>query len=258
MLEINAYLDEISNYMKEQIEPTMSEYGIELLNFCVNDISTPEDDPGVKKLKDALAKKAEMDIIGYNYQQERSFDTMEGAANNQGSTSSGILGAGMGLGMGLNVGNAVGSQFSNVAQVMGGMAQGKIECQKCHSMMEKNVRFCPSCGNEVKNPGIEKSDFVKCSNCGTSYPINTKFCPDCGNKYNPCPNCGVDVPDGAVTCTVCGHDLPTPCPNCGALMEAGKVKFCPECGTSIVKKCKKCDAAINGNPKFCPECGEKL
>ena len=35
--------------------------------------------------KDALAKKAEMNIIGYNYQQERSFDTLEGAAKNPGT-----------------------------------------------------------------------------------------------------------------------------------------------------------------------------
>ena len=76
-LEINAYLDELSAYMKERIEPVMAEYGITLVNFYVNDINIPEDDPAVRKLKAALAKRAEMDIIGYNYQQERSFDTLE-------------------------------------------------------------------------------------------------------------------------------------------------------------------------------------
>ena len=43
----------------------MEEYGIELVTFYVNEISVPEDDTAVKKLKDALSKKAEMDIIGY-------------------------------------------------------------------------------------------------------------------------------------------------------------------------------------------------
>jgi membrane protease subunit (stomatin/prohibitin family) len=88
----------------------MQEYGIKLLNFNVNDINVPEDDPAVKKLKDALAKKAEMDILGYNYIQERSFDTLEGAATNPGSAQSGIMGAGIGLGMGLGVGGAMGCQ----------------------------------------------------------------------------------------------------------------------------------------------------
>lgn len=53
----------------------MEEYGLELTSFYVNEISTPEDDPSVEKLKEALSKRAEMEIIGYNYQQERSFDT---------------------------------------------------------------------------------------------------------------------------------------------------------------------------------------
>lgn len=44
-----------------------------------------------------MAKKAEMDIIGYNYQQERSFDTLETAAGNSGN--GGMMNAGMGLSM---------------------------------------------------------------------------------------------------------------------------------------------------------------
>ena len=83
-LEINAYLDELSAYMKERIEPVMAEYGITLVNFYVNDINIPEDDPAVRKLKAALAKRAEMDIIGYNYQQERSFDTPGGRGHQPG------------------------------------------------------------------------------------------------------------------------------------------------------------------------------
>ena len=87
----------------------MAEYGIKLVNFYVNDISVPEDDLAVKKLKDALAKKAEMNIIGYSYQQERSFDTLEGAANNKGSGSAPLMGAGIGLGMGVGLGSAMGA-----------------------------------------------------------------------------------------------------------------------------------------------------
>jgi membrane protease subunit (stomatin/prohibitin family) len=75
------------------MEPTLDEYGIKLINFFVNSISVPENDPGVKILKEALAKRAQMDIIGYSYQQERSFDTLEGAAKNPSSGSAGLMGA---------------------------------------------------------------------------------------------------------------------------------------------------------------------
>src|SRR5574344_265939 len=107
IMEINAYIEELSSYLQDKMQPVLEEYGIKLINFYVNDISVPEDDSAIKKLKDALAKKAEMNIIGYNYQQERSFDTLEGAAKNNGSSAN-LMGAGMGLGMGVTMGGAVG------------------------------------------------------------------------------------------------------------------------------------------------------
>ena|GEM_PF-4672834 len=76
ILEINAYLDELSEHLKERIMPTLDEYGIKLLNFYVIDINVSEDDHAVKKLKDALSKKAEMNIVEYNYVQECSFNTL--------------------------------------------------------------------------------------------------------------------------------------------------------------------------------------
>jgi hypothetical protein len=57
--------------------PILSDYGIELLHFNVNDISVPDEDSAVRSLKSALSKRAEMDIVGYNYIQQRSFETLE-------------------------------------------------------------------------------------------------------------------------------------------------------------------------------------
>ena len=67
ILEINAYLEEMSDHLRERIRPAFDEYGIELINFYVNDVSVPEDDPAVRKLKNALARKAEMEIIGQDF-----------------------------------------------------------------------------------------------------------------------------------------------------------------------------------------------
>lgn len=47
------------------------------------------------------------------------------------------------------------------------------------------------------------------------------------------------------------------CPKCGSEMKKG-LKFCSECGASLVvqkRKCIKCGAEINADMKFCPECG---
>ena len=253
-LEINAYLDELSEHLKEKIRPTLDEYGIRLLNFYVNDINVPEDDPAVKKLKDALAKKAEMDIIGYNYLQERSFDTLEGAATNPGSAQSGFMGAGIGLGMGLGVGGTMGNQMGGIAKNIN--VSEKKKCSKCNAEMEMAARFCPSCGADSQKPA--NADTTKCSECGEEYFKRYKYCPACSNPYNPCAFCGADIKEGATVCPECGKAQPKPCPKCGARIERENAKFCPECGEALAKKCGNCGTQIDGNPKFCPECGSKL
>ncbi|SHM21986.1 Membrane protease subunit, stomatin/prohibitin family, contains C-terminal Zn-ribbon domain [Anaerosporobacter mobilis DSM 15930] len=264
VLEINAYIDELSTFMKERIEPTMKEYGITLVNFYVNDLSIPEDDSAVIKLKDALAKRAEMNIIGYNYQQERSFDTLEGAAKNSGSSAAPIMGAGLGLGMGVGLGGTVGNAFGSISgeiNTSNGATNKHKECQKCHATMKKDQRFCGTCGFDTESAGEDdknsKNAGTTCSSCGAKLDKNMKFCSECGNKYNPCPQCSYDMPDDATKCDKCGYEKPKSCPGCGTMVSRN-VKFCPECGISLEKNCPKCGISIEGSPKFCPECGEKL
>lgn len=182
VMEINAYIDELSGYMKERIEPDMAEYGIRLINFYVNEISVPEDDPSVKKLKDALAKKAEMDIIGYDYRQERSFDALEGAATNPGSAGALFMGAGIGTGMGLGMGNAVGSAFGELSKELrteetnvGPKTEQdpQMNCPSCGRRIPAKGRFCPECGTPLAK---------KCPKCSAAIEGDPRFCPECGEK----------------------------------------------------------------------------
>ncbi len=259
VLEINAYINELSEYMKERIEPTMQEYGIKLASFYVMDISVPDDDPAVNKLKEALAKRAEMNIIGYNYQQERSFDTLEGAAKNSGASSAQFMGAGMGLGMGVGLGASMGGAFQGIATEITREGPGnRKECPNCHSKIDNGQRFCRDCGFDAEKL-VKKQDAVKniCNQCGEEIITNKNFCPECGRKYNICPECGNDMKDGAVACLVCHFQLPVKCPKCSTIIAKG-IKYCPECGESMVKKCSVCNAVIEGHPKFCPDCGTNI
>ncbi|MDR0293651.1 MAG: SPFH domain-containing protein [Oscillospiraceae bacterium] len=257
-LEINAYLDELSEHLKEKITPTLEEYGIRLLSFYVNDINVPEDDPAVRKLKEALAKRAEMDIVGYNYVQERSFDTLEGAATNPGSAQSGLMGAGIGLGVGLGVGGAMGAQTGGLAQAIN--VRDMKKCPGCDADMDAAARFCSVCGHDTRKAKPEEAadNTVECSECGGVYSRKAKFCPECGDVYNPCAFCGADMKTGSVVCPKCGKSAPKPCSKCGHPIENEKMKFCPECGESLARKCGGCGTEIVGSPKFCPECGNKL
>ena len=237
MLEINAYLVELSEHLRDRISPTMDEYGISLINFFVKNVSVPEDDPAVMQLKAALAKRAEMDIIGFDYTQERSFDTLEGAATNPGAGQAGVMGAGIGMGMGFGIGGAMGGQMGNMANTINTQA---------------NPNSAPQ--QTVEAP----KNMTACANCGHSYSMEYKFCPKCSNPYNPCSACGADMKEGSSNCTGCGKSAPKPCPKCNTAILNENAKFCPECGESLVNKCDGCGNAVDGSPKFCPECGKNL
>jgi membrane protease subunit (stomatin/prohibitin family) len=114
VFEISTRLEQVSQAIKNSLSGAVAEYGVELAQFNIHSISMPENDPAVVSLKAALAKKAAMGIIGFDYQQERSFDVMQAAAANEGSAG-GVMGAGMGLGMGAAMGVPLGSAFGQIA-----------------------------------------------------------------------------------------------------------------------------------------------
>ncbi len=210
-LEIHSHLREISDGIAASLSEEFSKYGIELVNFNVGEITPPEDDPSYIQLKNALAKKAEMSVMGYDYQQERAFDVLDRAASNEGSASN-IMGAGMGLGMGLNLGDVFG------ATMAGSMA---------------NVR-----PNMQQNNPTSKQIETSCPSCGESIPENSKFCLKCGTKIElpennsiECPKCGATIPNGKF-CLECGAKLEAVCSSCGAKLMPN-AKFCLECGNKV-------------------------
>ncbi|MEK4514367.1 SPFH domain-containing protein [Paenibacillus sp. FSL H8-0122] len=213
ILEINAYVVEISKHIQGRLASSFLDSGIELNNFYIDSINIPDDDPATQRLKEALAKKAEMDIIGFTYQQERSFDAMEEAAGNPGNIGAGMMNAGLGLGMGF------------------GLAGPAAEIA---TRMTRNMSLDGSTGSQQGPHTASKS----CSGCGTVNPADARFCTGCGRSLQPppeaenevCPSCGKAVIPGARFCPHCGEGLILKCAGCGHELKPGQ-KFCPECGT---------------------------
>lgn len=124
ILEIATQLETLSDMLRQSLSEDMLEYGIELTQFNIQSINVPEEDPAVQTLKTALAKRAEMGIVGYTYQQGRSFDVMQAAASNEGSAGD-AMGAGMGMGMGVGMGMPLWqnmNQMNNQMQFAGGQS----------------------------------------------------------------------------------------------------------------------------------------
>lgn len=115
ILEVNTRLETLSEELKQALAPQLAEYGVGLSQFNIHSINVPDDDPAVQALKAALAKRATMGIIGFNYQQERSFDVMEAAASNEGNSGN-VMGAGIGFGIGAGVGVPIGQAFGQASK----------------------------------------------------------------------------------------------------------------------------------------------
>lgn len=212
-LEIHSHLKTISEGIERQLAEEFYKYGIELVNFNVNEISPPENDPSYIQLKKALAKKAEMMVMGYDYRQERTFDILDKAAENEGNVSA-IMGASMGIGMGINVGNAVGNAMGNAIESVGlnnnqeddnSLEGEKIKCNKCGNTIPKGAKFCLECGEKVKI--FKNTDMVTCPNCKKEV-VKGKFCLECGFKFiTKCAGCGASLIPGAKFCLECGKKV---------------------------------------------------
>lgn len=256
ILQITAHLNDISGSLEQQISNELAAYGIRIVNFNVNSISTDDHDPAVRKLKEALAAKAEMDIMGYSYQQKRTFDTLETAAGNTGG-GSGVMNAGIGIGMGVGIGAPIGNMMGALGQNLQ-TSPSSIPCPGCGRVVMADSAFCASCGTNLKQSVQPESEaMTECDKCGTKSPRGTKFCPNCGDIFFCCPECGCDNPEDATVCRECGKPLPQKCPQCGA-SQPGGLKFCGECGAKLQKGFPSCGAPQTPGMKFCPECGTKL
>ena len=154
LLHIGTKLNDLSRLLERSISEELADYGVELRMFMINSISTDESDPSVAQLRKALAKKAEMNIIGYTYTQERSFDTMQTAAGNEGAAGA-TMGVGMGLGMGIGVGHPMGGVMAqmagtiNVGQPSPVNPAGAKFCASCGGALVPNAKFCPGCGAKI-------------------------------------------------------------------------------------------------------------
>lgn len=114
VFQIGGSLHRVAEMAIPHINTEFSRFGLRVVNFFVHSINVPENDPAVARVKEALARKAEIGILGTTYQEQRSFDALQTAAGNEGGMASAALGAGVGIGAGIPIGNAMAGAASHL------------------------------------------------------------------------------------------------------------------------------------------------
>ena len=136
VLQIATYLDELSHLANQTLAADFAEYGLKLTKFRITSLS-PDSSSGLKQVTDALAEKAQIDILGISYREKKELEIMEKAAMNQGMPGT-MMGAGMAMGMG-----------QQMAQNMNGFG-ATTECPHCGRSCKGIYTFCPKCGGKIK------------------------------------------------------------------------------------------------------------
>ena len=244
---LSAFLDEISDYLKNVLNPFWDNLGLELLQFNITSIDIDKSTEEGRKVAEAIATQASMSITGHTWQQEQMFNTANNAIDGFGNGNGGLLG-------GLMAMNMMGGMGGN-GGVGGGMMQPQYNQPNFQGGGIGNFQ---GQGQEQEHGQVK---MVYCSNCSKKFPSTARFCPHCGDPYNPCPKCGTDNDLSAKRCVSCGTLLQqggSSCPHCNAPLPEGAT-FCGNCGKQVQSSdsCSRCGSPLPPHVKFCPKCGNK-
>ncbi len=239
----------LADEMAPILNGILDEYGMELVNFYIESIEIPENDPCMTRIRELRIQRQEKmfereqsaadERLRYNLRREsseadryvsgqmaqadyermniRDQDGNNGWARQEYAdalkTMAGNDSAGgaiMNAGMGLTMGASVGSMVG--------------------AMMGTNIDGGPIAGAASGTPKII------CPKCNAVMAAGLKFCSNCGSpleqKKEVCASCGAELMPGMKFCGQCGAPVAVAkiCKSCGAELAPGQT-FCGQCGT---------------------------
>lgn len=119
--------------------------------------------------------------------------------------------------------------------------------------------------NQPAAAGVKGSVAVEaaaCPTCGASIGPRDSFCAVCGTQLRDvCQICGGAMPSTAAFCPGCGseaHPATVTCASCGARANSQTMTYCPQCGTSLTKKCMSCGGSVVPGWPRCRYCGREI
>lgn len=246
--QISAFLDNLSNHLREVLLPFWKEHGLELTKFYVTSVEVDGTTEEGRRVKEAISKQSAQSISGYTWQQEQAFGVANNAIDGLTNTSSGLLGAVLASNM--------------VGNTLGNMGAGMLQPQHNQPTFggSGNQNATNSTINQKTNSNQSSIKEVFCSNCSNRFGMDNRFCPHCGDPYDACPNCGADNDKKSKRCVSCGTGLSTSqtlCFGCNNPIPSN-CSFCSNCGQQQNENnCGRCSFSLPTGVKFCPKCGLK-
>ncbi len=214
--EISAHLDEISDLTLEMLRPIFDDYGVSIEFFAITATTIPSAE--MEAVSAAKARRAEMDIVGYDWTMERQAEIALAFANNQGTM--GAVGGAIG---GMMVGGAMGSVVQDVVGEVMGPNWGKKD----------NAESALFEARQQPVPASPMQDF-DISMFDDPLPKQTPQQP-ASEQYSAggfCFQCGAPLVPGAAFCSKCGARQAKQCPSCGTPL-ASDALFCHKCGSKV-------------------------
>lgn len=275
ILEIDERLLDLSEALRQRINPKLSEYGLEMPEFYISRVVTPDDDPNFRRMKEQFAQ---LYLNVRDEQIRKNIAVAEAerkAVEAQTAAQMKIIGAQGDAEVIKIKAQAEAEAYKSQAFAEAAEMQAKGYNQKDVFQTDVQKAYAGALGqmganggggglSDVAGLGVtlgamggvigmtkeamspmfgQQTDSTPPSptgwNCACGQTnIQSKFCPECGAK-KPEPKLGWDCPN-------CGEKniLSKFCPECGC-KKPEETWVCPECGTAGIKT------------KFCPECGHK-
>ena len=280
VLEIDSYIDTISDSLREIINETLDEYGLTMPEFFITSIMTPDDDPNFKRLKQQFADKTlkvrEEEIRKAEAEAAQSRKILEAQTEAQ-------------LKMVSAQGEAEALKIKAQAEAEAYKAQAFAEAAemqaKGYTYQQETSRLV---GMEAMQNGITGGEgggvgsaFGDVAGLGVALGAMGGVIGMTKDALNPILQNTSDIGAGVVAAAAdtwncaCGANGITSkfCPECGSARPAPVVgwdcecgaknitsKFCPECGAKKPEPPAgwDCECGAKGiTSKFCPECGAK-
>ena len=281
ILEIDEYIDVLSDNLKGIINETLDEYGLTMPEFFITSVMTPDDDPNFRRLKQQFADKtlrvreenirkaeaeaaqgrkileaqteAQLKMVGA--QGEAEALKMKAAAEAEAYKMKAFAEAEEMKAKGYTYQQETARQVGLEA-MQNGITGGGTGGSALGDIAGLGVTLGAMGGvigmtKEALSPVLNSASDI---GAGVIASASAQWdCPSCGYKgisSKFCPECGAKKPEtpSGWDCPSCGRKgiISKFCPDCGAKKpEAPSTWICPECG------CKDITS------KFCPECGHK-